>query len=465
MRKTKRVIAQFTFYDRTGIQKYLENQAENGWMLEKISPLGWKFRRIEPKKLHFTVNYFHKASVFDPEPTEQQRTFQEFCAHAGWQLVGSNGPMQVFCNEAEDPLPIETDPLTELAAIHATAKKNFLPSYIMLLFVVLMNIALQIGQLWTFPLSYLNQNTTIFNWLCQLCLLTMCCQEIFGYFLWYRKAKRAAAETDSFVETRGHRKSQLVLLTIVMAAFGWLLLTLWGDMATAFVVVISGVFVVYAVVFGLQAILKRLKFSREVNRATTIWTTVILTVIMTVALFNGIVDGVMSNSRQEKNDAEAYQANGLTFYAYDHELPLYVEDLTETDYDRYSNWANETGSILLTVREYKQETRVGRGEQAPELRYEVYDVHLPLLYGICKTELLSAYENWSSEDIYGNVYHDEYRAVDAAPWGAAEAYRLYNAVEPYNWYLLCYEDRLVTVQFNWEPNKSQMAVVGDVLGK
>ena len=465
MRKTKRVLAQFTFYDRTGIQAFLEKQAAAGWLLEKIAPLGWKFRRAEPKKVHYAVTYFPKASVFDPELTEGQKTMEEFCAYAGWNLVTAYGPLQVFSNEREDPLPIETDPVTELAAIHASAKKNYLPSYIALLFITILNIALQIGQLRTFPLSYLSQNTTIFNWLCQLCLLTMCCQEVFGYFRWYRKAERAAEETGTFVETRGHRKTQLVLLGIVMAAAGWLLLTMWGDMATAFVVVISGVFVLYAVVFGLQAILKKCKVSREVNRAATIWTTVILSIVMTVALFNGIVDGVMSNSRQEKDDAEAYESNGFTFYAYDHELPLYVEDLTETDYDRYSKWANERSSVLLRVREYRQSTRVGPGEDAPEIEYDIYDVRLPLLYGICKAELLSEYEGWSSGDIYGNVYQDEYRAVDAIPWGAEEAYRLYSHVEPYNWYLLCFDDRLVTVQLTWEPDEAQMTKIGSTFGK
>ena len=55
MKNTKRKIAQFTFYDRTGIQKLLEKEAQKGWMLEKISSWGWKFRRIEPAKSHFAV--------------------------------------------------------------------------------------------------------------------------------------------------------------------------------------------------------------------------------------------------------------------------------------------------------------------------------------------------------------------------------------------------------------------------
>ena len=62
MKDSKRCFVLFSFYDRTGIENYLEKQAENGWMLDKITALGWQFKRMEPKKVHFSVVYFTKAS-------------------------------------------------------------------------------------------------------------------------------------------------------------------------------------------------------------------------------------------------------------------------------------------------------------------------------------------------------------------------------------------------------------------
>ena len=47
MRDKKRCIPEFSFYDKAGIRRYLEEQAEKGWMLEKMS-FGWVFRKIEP---------------------------------------------------------------------------------------------------------------------------------------------------------------------------------------------------------------------------------------------------------------------------------------------------------------------------------------------------------------------------------------------------------------------------------
>ena len=87
MKDTRKFFPLFTFYDRTGIEKYLEDKASGGWLLEKITGFGWKFRRIEPKKLHYMVTYFPKASAFDPSPTSQQQEFTEFCEYHGWVFV------------------------------------------------------------------------------------------------------------------------------------------------------------------------------------------------------------------------------------------------------------------------------------------------------------------------------------------------------------------------------------------
>ena len=53
----------YAAYDRAGIVRHLEKMAAKGWMLEKMSAFGWRFRRIAPQKIHFSVNYFPKASA------------------------------------------------------------------------------------------------------------------------------------------------------------------------------------------------------------------------------------------------------------------------------------------------------------------------------------------------------------------------------------------------------------------
>ena len=156
MKNRKRRVEPLSFYDYVGISRHLEKMAAKGWMLEKITNLGWVYRRIEPKQLHFTVSYYSKASEFDPEPTEDQKTFYDFCAHTGWQLACTSAQLQIFYNERENPTPIETDAKLEVQAIHASAKKSFIPAYLALLVIALLNGGLFVSGIMGDPIKALS---------------------------------------------------------------------------------------------------------------------------------------------------------------------------------------------------------------------------------------------------------------------------------------------------------------------
>ena len=95
----------------------------------------------------------------------------------------------------------------------------------------------------------------------------------------------------------------------------------------------------------------------------------------------------------------------------------------------------------------------------PDIRYTVIDVKFPALYDLCLDSLLSANEDWPEE------YRDYYAATDSAPWGAEEAYRYFSHDgSPYNRFLLCYEERIITVRPSWDMDETQMALVGKTLG-
>ena len=178
MKNTKRRIEPLSFFDHTGISGHLERMAAKGWMIEKIINTGWVYRRIEPKNIHFAVSYFPKASEFDPEPSEEQKMFHDFCAHTGWQLACTSAQLQIFYNERENPIPIETDPELELQAIHASAKKGFIPQYIALLAIALLNGAMWISNLLGDPIDLLSPPTKLFTGFAWLLLAILCIVEL-----------------------------------------------------------------------------------------------------------------------------------------------------------------------------------------------------------------------------------------------------------------------------------------------
>ena len=132
MKETRLFLARFALYDKTGICKYLEKKAANGWMLDEMGVLFWRFRRIEPQKLKFSVIYFKSASEYDPKFTESQLRFQEYCEYTGWQFAASRGETLVYYSENEDALQLETDPVVEVTSVHSVMWRRWLLPYLWL---------------------------------------------------------------------------------------------------------------------------------------------------------------------------------------------------------------------------------------------------------------------------------------------------------------------------------------------
>ena len=178
MKNTKRRMEVFVLYNHTGMERHFEKMAQKGWLIQRISTLGWVYRRIEPKKLHFCISYYPKASEFDPGPSEGQQTFYDFCAHTGWQLACTSAQMQVFYNEQENPIPIETDSALEVETIHAAAKKSFIPAQITLLVMGLLFSFIGLLGLFGNPITYLADPMKLFTSCCWTVVLLLSVMEL-----------------------------------------------------------------------------------------------------------------------------------------------------------------------------------------------------------------------------------------------------------------------------------------------
>ena len=463
MRKTKYVFPAFSFYDRTGIQDYLEKQAQNGWMLEKMGGFGWKFRRIEPKKIHFAVTFFPRASMFDPGPSEKELTFREFCAHSGWDLAAASAQMQIFCNDRENPVPVETDPMIELENLHATARKVYLPTYFMMLLLGIMQMMNLISSWKYTPLDVLSGHIYYFNALCFFVLITMCAAELTGYFRWRSKAKKAA-EDGLFVATSGSRTLQLVLVCILTAALILLLFSFAEPkMAVMFAALIALIFAISAVSVGATALMKRMNLSATANRIATFALILFLSFAVAGAGTMGIIRAMDEWWPRDK-EVVIYEHNGITYELYKENLPLMVEDLLEVDYDGYDcHWSKRQQTLLLGYSAAYQLPRLDRMD-APSLQYRIVDVKAGFLYDFCLNTMLASNQDAWSEDIYGNITTDEYWQTDPTPWGADAAYQEYNGDNAHSTYLLCYGDQIIELEPDWELSEEQKAIVGRKFG-
>ena len=427
MRDKKRCIPEFSFYDKAGIRRYLEEQAQKGWMLEKMS-FGWVFRKIEPGKIHFSVTYFPEKSVFEAEGSERQRIFWDFCEHAGWKLAATNEQMQVFYNENPEPVPIETDVVMEVEKIHKSAKKSFLMTYVLLLISILLQVGINLDRLHKDPLGTLADNSILFLTAGSALLALYVLREIIRYVCWYQKAKKAAETEGRFAAAKGIGR-------------------LWRK-----VPYFAGICIILGMVF---------LSSSQILR-------VFLVVLALVFLYVVLAGSVLSFMKRRGGGAALNRLTfiGRTYKAYQDELPLTVGDLWQGEYDDksrnfYSYELTEKESLILARMEAWQVPRRDAGN-LPGMRYTVTKIKIPCLYDGC---LGAVKENYSySREYNGKPTYFELREEDAAFRGADEAYRVYWDNEAEKEYVVCYGDVIVEINTEWELTEEQMGIVGEKLG-
>ena len=466
MRETKNVIVLFAFYDRTGIENYLEKQAQDGWLLEKMSQVTWKFKKVKPMKVRFSVVYFSKASAFDPEPSEGQVRFQEFCEHTGWVLAASHAQMQVFYSTQEEPLPIETDANIEIQNINSAVMKSHLPMWIIYIINGMLQIGLCIMNFFKNPIVAMSSNLDLLACVCWVTMLALTVVDIAIYVRWRRKAKVLARTTGELLDTPKYSFLMPIVLIIAFTGIGLLLVNMGGNsMIICTIGIVVVVFALTGVILLVMQLMKNMKVSANVNRAITITILLALCILLLMLGGRGLFE-MVSSIRDKERPYEVYAYKDFTRKAYKDEIPLHVRDLMDSDYDKYSTVCNEKESVLLGYLAAKEEPRIDALSE-PELEYTVVDVKASVLYDLCLDYIIKDVLN-----DYGTPepYQPDYAKIvesDATVWGAGKAYQFTYCDELQGRYILCYDSRIVEIKFDydWEVTKEQKAKVGKVLGK
>ena len=430
-RQKKQEINLYAYYDHAGIVRHLEDMARQGW--------------------RYAVVYFPKASQFDPEPPAEQREFWELCKATGWELVTNRYQMQIFRNPAPDAIPIETDPVVQVENVRAAMKKGSARANWCLLICSLLQLWLQFRSAYTIR-DFLTQGFALSAVLIWLTRKWWQILQILGFLVTVTLALSLPLLNSS------PSPSTLIILAASLAYA--LLLAL--------------------IVNGSRQLMKKKGFSAEANMGFNI----LIAVIGSLVLMGGLVwvgfrvdkvPSLQGHVNAEIRTSPAYPAGDTehTYTVYHDPLPLTVEDLVgETVYKDYSCYREIQGSPLLTEYTYKQEVPFvfSISEQdGPELLYEIYEVKLNCLYEPVK-------QSFFTDTVYNIpgrfkfAVSQSWTPVDAAPWGALDAYRFIREDNtPIGNFLLCYADRFVEIRFDpWydgaEPTEKQMALVGTVLG-
>lgn len=457
MADVKYKLNRFSLYDQYAIEQHLENMASCGWFIDNMGSFLWRYRKVIPEQLRFSITYFPDASDYDPKPTTGQLILEDYANKDGWELATRWGPMQVFYNKQEDPIPIETDPITQVNTIHRSMKKNTIPSHLLLLALFIFQISMYLWQYNRDPLNFLS-GISIYLTPSSLLLSLSVIIELSLYYSWYRKAKKIALEENHFHQIKAkHTVSYLLILaTILLMAFV-AVTSIVTSVATLLAIVM--VFSLLALLLIVKKGLKKKGVSAKINRMITILLSFILTPMLIIGLAWFLIKTVPDESRRA---ISSYEYRGHTFLIYDAPLPLKVDDMLEIE-GKWSNVRRTQESIILSHTKYDQNGLLMEDNNIPNLSYNITKIKIPYFYDVVKQSILDSHQDIlvPASDY---IDYDSYIQIDGTLFGEHEVYQLKLGDRMSNTYLICSDSQIVEITFYWEPSSEQIAVAMEKLG-
>ena len=462
MLKTRRRMEFFAFYDDQGIARHLERMSQKGWMIERINNYFWTYRRIEPQRLRFAVTYFPEASDFNPGPTENQQTFQEYCESAGWRFAVQWCQMQIFYSENPAAVPLETDEFSRLQNIHRCMRKNFLPGNIVILILMGILMGLQLLSVPRDLLSLLAENARLITVTMLLLAILSEAGMLLGYYFWRRRSLRSVANGGSCA--RGGRFQHrlggpvwllvLLLLALYLCSVGayWPVILICAAM-------FSGI---TAITLAARAIMRKKGFAKETNIAATAVLILFLSIGFGVGL-PSLSDWMRDSGLFEKQPAYIYTtqtgSSSWDWEVYADPIPLKVQDLRATDYPHYSYELTERSSPLVSVMKASQ-TGFPDGLENERLLYTVVRLKQEVWFRPVLESMLKADERFRYDG-----EQDSFLLVDAPQWGADEVYQRHIDGEPQPEYYVCYAPAcILQLDLSWEPTAQEITVIREKLG-
>ncbi len=465
MKTTKKEMRMFSFFDYDGMAKHFEDMAAKGWMLDKVTRNNFVYRKADPQKVKFAVTYYADASDFDRHITDGQMDLNEFCRVAGWQFIGSIAQMHIYCNFNENPLPLETDPVVQVANVHNAMKKNFLPSSILLVILSLSIIGIYVSQLITNPTYQLVDNSPFYIVVIYLTIIALVGRELVVYIIWKKKAAARAAEGYPVPSGKSSVKFQIGALVWVIAIAAAYIMSMLTQFRPVFIITTYGIMLVtFVIALGGRELFKKLNFSRNANRIASVLLAFAWTFIATGGIAALVVKNHINIKKERPRPVETYEYLGYSWEIYKQDIPLKVEHFVPdvTDTEIYSYEADVKEGAFATKTEARQQARRDLQLDVPEIRYEIYKTDFKWAYNLLFEDLYKDMEYYTKDipEEFNTVLKEE----DPGQWGAVKAYRQYEAgLYPTGNYLLCFENSIVELHYYDDLTPQQKKLIGDRL--
>lgn len=190
---------------------------------------------------------------------------------------------------------------------------------------------------------------------------------------------------------------------------------------------------------------KKLHFSRRTN--------LVVTIIGSLVLYGAFIGGIVHFAVEHADETEIEGGTAA---------PLLVSQLYDVDESAYEIDAEEQHSVAAGFVRYDASPKeYGEDDETPGLAYRVTTVKLPFIYDLCMDGIFREFEEYKAD--FGNGIKEEYKEIDAAPWGAEKAYCMYYRGENQYQYIICWPDKIAEIRLYSEPTDKQVRTMAEKL--
>ena len=428
MKNTKYTVIDAQLYDYAYVEEKLTRLAAEGWHLETVGNMLWKFRRGEPKAVRYAVTFAPSASVYNSRPTEEEEEdLADLCAQAGWVRVATQAQRHIYRNSDPSATPLETDEAERLKNIRRTMKKHFFPTEILMVAIFLMQFFMHYSTMTRSPGRTLSSPMMIATLGISLFVAAIHAFLALNGHLWLRRARRAVDSGEEIPVNRFYRRFRWVVWGVLIL---YLLCLFWsvGAIFLTWVVVTSAVMLL--VTWGGIALGKTLNAPKWVNMVVPAGLCALVMMILMPLLVLS-----MDSTGDELHQAES--------------LPVTLTQLTgETGTERFV--MEESSSFLCSYGRYWD-----TGADDVRIAYTIVDVKCPLFYDMLLNE---------QEQQFMQSSMNTYLPIDGELRAQFDAeYVRHSQNSTGDRWFICWEDRIVHLRAGWELTNEQLQIIKDCL--
>lgn len=458
--KTKRIM-NFRFDRYEDLENKLGKQAAKGLFLEECGSFLWTFRKGNPKKLKYTVTYFSEGSVFNPDITDNQLTYFDYAKAAGWNFVTQFNQMQIFCSEADNPIPFETDEIEKFNNIKRCMKKSFLPSMVVMILVFVFNLVVQFNSFQRNPVDFLSDSNHLFPVFIFSVVVIYELYSLLNYFAWCKKSERVIAIGGVCATSRNiaHRIVDILFMFFIFGSLGYFLIHLASKTSGfGFVLSIVQMPILMIIFWSSIKYLRKKKASATMNKLIS-YTLLIIANLAYFALLMAFIIRFGFSMGDDSNyrivDWQLSETESYEYRLYSDEIPLTSEDLYgPIDYNYYSYEEEMDNTFFLSKIVYRQDSAPAK-DAPPRIEYEMLEPQFDFVYRLTKEHLLEIPE-WRDNTTF--------EPIDNKIYDTVEAYQRYYEDTPTGKYTLFFEDKIIILNMEEPLTTNQTSIIIEKLG-